>query len=417
MDATARITTESLSEMKPPAFPVPTDEDLRHHLAFVGGAVTLPLSGETVPIETALAALRQPPMNVIGHWLDNELADFAMVIRHCSTVYSEVSGGRISKPTTLPEEVLAVANDLETERVEEAIAEALAAERADHEETKKLLEALLADDGPDGRRVTNAQHVALREDSCPAATRKAAEEALAEAVRLLEYIVSGPKASIGSIDNTYKPQLDRHRLDAMLAQMRAARALLAAQPESGDARLDAAILWALGIEGEFPPREPVQPPYYWRRELAERAGIDMGQPSRPAPSPAHAGCGLCGGLPHSEDERCPVVAKVSGPLTAPSPARDGFDPICPRCRRPLSDHYPDHNNDPVCGDSPADAPPARDEVREAAERVAREWDTTRSTFTIQIPTSLGLALDALLAALSRDAKRGGAGDRDEEGER
>ena len=48
---------------------------------------------------------------------------------------------------------------------------------------------------------------------------------------------------------------------------------------------------------------------------------------------------------------------------APSPARDGFDPICPRCRRPLSDHYPDHNNDPVCGDFPADASPARDEVK------------------------------------------------------
>lgn len=137
MEETTKIT--ALADLHMPVCPVPSDEDLRHHLAFCGGSVTLPLSGETVPVETAIAALRKPPADVIRHWLDNELADFAMVIRHCSTVYSEVTGGRISKPTTLPEEVLAVANDLETERTERAVAEAVEEAKEDHERTKKLL--------------------------------------------------------------------------------------------------------------------------------------------------------------------------------------------------------------------------------------------------------------------------------------
>lgn len=266
MDATARITTESLAEMKLPAFPVPTDEDLRHHLAFVSGAVTLPLSGETVPIETALAAMRQPPMNVIGHWLDNELADFAMVIRHCSTVYSEVSGGRISKPTTLPEEVLAVANDLETERVEEAIAEALAAER-------EKIEALLSDDGPDGRRVTNAQHVAL----------------LAE-----------PGAGGADQEGRVSVTVSRRSDDAdtisfdgsSLTTVRACR--------------DCGVLIVGG---------PTRCLF-----CADRRGFL-------APPPAPAGCGLCGGAPHVEGERCPIMVKVRG--EAPQPAPEA--PILPVC--------------------------------------------------------------------------------------
>ena len=47
-----------------------------------------------------------------------------------------------------------------------------------------------------------------------------------------------------------------------------------------------------------------------------------------------------------------------------APAPDGFDPTCPRCRRPLSDHHPDHNNDPVCADFPsAPAAPQREGPR------------------------------------------------------
>lgn len=107
-----------------PFYPVPSDDEIRHHLDFCDHeGIALPLSGETVPIEHVLAAFRQPPPNVIGHWMDNELADFSTVIDHCSRIYSWASGGKISKPMTLPEEVIAEGEDRETREIEEAIAE------------------------------------------------------------------------------------------------------------------------------------------------------------------------------------------------------------------------------------------------------------------------------------------------------
>lgn len=48
-------------------------------------------------------------------------------------------------------------------------------------------------------------------------------------------------------------------------------------PTSGKTALEkklmAAIRWALG-ETDFRPREPGEGPYYWRRELAARAGLE-----------------------------------------------------------------------------------------------------------------------------------------------
>lgn len=38
-------------------------------------------------------------------------------------------------------------------------------------------------------------------------------------------------------------------------------------------RLREAIFWALGVNGEFPPREDGDGPYWWRMELRKRAGI------------------------------------------------------------------------------------------------------------------------------------------------
>lgn len=55
--------------------------------------------------------------------LKNDLHDFNMVIKHCSHVYRHFSGGVISKPNTYPEEVISIAEDLERERIEEAIKE------------------------------------------------------------------------------------------------------------------------------------------------------------------------------------------------------------------------------------------------------------------------------------------------------
>ncbi len=54
-----------------------------------------------------------------------DIADLAMLVKHCSTIYSYVTDGRITKPNTLPEEVQRVADDLETERTQAALADAL----------------------------------------------------------------------------------------------------------------------------------------------------------------------------------------------------------------------------------------------------------------------------------------------------
>lgn len=68
------------------------------------------------------------PDKPLAQRIRDELADFQMVIRHCAEIYCHVTDSRISKPNTLPSEVIAVADDLEAEHTWEAVAE----------ETKKL---------------------------------------------------------------------------------------------------------------------------------------------------------------------------------------------------------------------------------------------------------------------------------------
>lgn len=65
-----------------------------------------------------------------------ELADFEMMCDHTSQIYDWASGGRISKPTTLPSEVMAQGDDRINELVEEAVEERTRAAR-------KLLPALM----------------------------------------------------------------------------------------------------------------------------------------------------------------------------------------------------------------------------------------------------------------------------------
>ena len=64
-----------------------------------------------------------PPPELLDKWMQDELADFKMVMDHCSTVYDHFTCGRISKPATLPSEVIAVAEELEAERLAAAEAE------------------------------------------------------------------------------------------------------------------------------------------------------------------------------------------------------------------------------------------------------------------------------------------------------
>lgn len=64
--------------------------------------------------------------NLIGEIerLRLELADFEMLCRHTSVIYDWASGGRISKPTTLPEEVMTQGDDRINEMVRESVQEA-----------------------------------------------------------------------------------------------------------------------------------------------------------------------------------------------------------------------------------------------------------------------------------------------------
>ena len=45
-------------------------------------------------------------------------------------------------------------------------------------------------------------------------------------------------------------------------------------------RSEAAIAWALGEKGDFAPRGPGQPPYWWRSELRRLASPAANSPTR-----------------------------------------------------------------------------------------------------------------------------------------
>ena len=43
--------------------------------------------------------------------------------------------------------------------------------------------------------------------------------------------------------------------------------------ETENMKFRSAIEWALGKNGEFPARDEGDPPYWWRKELGNRAGL------------------------------------------------------------------------------------------------------------------------------------------------
>ena len=61
--------------------------------------------------------------------LKDEWHDFMLVCHHCSVIYDAASGGRISKPLTLPAQVIAQMEDRESRDIDEAVKEAVAEER------------------------------------------------------------------------------------------------------------------------------------------------------------------------------------------------------------------------------------------------------------------------------------------------
>lgn len=54
-----------------------------------------------------------------------DIQDLETVCHNLSIVYEHFTQGRVSKPMTLPKVVIAIADDLLTKRIEEAIAEEL----------------------------------------------------------------------------------------------------------------------------------------------------------------------------------------------------------------------------------------------------------------------------------------------------
>lgn len=49
---------------------------------------------------------------LVQKWMDDELADMKVLSEHCSFIYRHASGGRISKPMTLPSEVISIHDEL-----------------------------------------------------------------------------------------------------------------------------------------------------------------------------------------------------------------------------------------------------------------------------------------------------------------
>lgn len=63
----------------------------------------------------------------------DEWHDFKMIMDHCREAYMELTGGQVSNILTLPSEVIAVAHDLEKERIKEAMED----DREEMEETSE----------------------------------------------------------------------------------------------------------------------------------------------------------------------------------------------------------------------------------------------------------------------------------------
>lgn len=64
------------------------------------------------------------PSKSLVQRIRDEFADFQMLVEHCSKIYYHVTDGQISKPNTIPEAVIRVAEDLESERIRAALEEA-----------------------------------------------------------------------------------------------------------------------------------------------------------------------------------------------------------------------------------------------------------------------------------------------------
>lgn len=58
--------------------------------------------------------------------IENEMADYRMIMRHCAEIYDEASYGRVSKPNTLPSVVVDFMHEGQQQDIDEAVKEAIA---------------------------------------------------------------------------------------------------------------------------------------------------------------------------------------------------------------------------------------------------------------------------------------------------
>ncbi len=97
-------------------------------------ASVLRLLQEREAIEAALdewARLDPGEQKPLPDRIRDEGKDFNMLVDHLSETYCHFSGGRISKPNTLPREVFAVAEELRQEDFDEWLKEELEARKAE----------------------------------------------------------------------------------------------------------------------------------------------------------------------------------------------------------------------------------------------------------------------------------------------
>lgn len=74
--------------------------------------------------DEAKEALESKRDETVAGWMKAELADYDMVLNHCAEIYMHFSRGRISKQNTLPREVIAIAEEFDSEDINNAVKDA-----------------------------------------------------------------------------------------------------------------------------------------------------------------------------------------------------------------------------------------------------------------------------------------------------
>ena len=120
--------------------------DLRRQLAEIKGSSPLWFSFEEYDnLRRQLAEAQAERDEIINGWpydgnlggkslaqaVQDDFADYQMIIRHCTEIYLAASSGQVSKPNTLPSVVITLMEDRQAQEVKEAVNEATSAAEAE----------------------------------------------------------------------------------------------------------------------------------------------------------------------------------------------------------------------------------------------------------------------------------------------